>query len=396
MYARLQINSVIPDPGFAISTNGGNPFSVSNSFVTLTGDAWVDLRELRLVGSPEALAITWLDNHTWQVSVPVAPGSNTYILESYGFQGNLLDSDSIVLTGTGTVIPAAPGLLVISELMCTPLAGPSLDGDDYEYVELLNIHPSNTVDLSSVAFVDGIDFVFPALALASGERVVVPRKLAAFEERYGSAINTVGEYVALDDSNKLSDGGERIILVDALGRELSRFTYDNDLPWPISAFGEGFSLELMNPTRAFTDVVLPINWRSSRSTNGTPGTADSDDLMAWADGLGIADLDADADGDGRSHFDEFVHGTNPFVLDDVELMTMRTNGVLSLNLKVRNGADGIVFDSTWSADLKLWNPANYGGRMNNLDGQTSTLFFEIPFLPSDIKSYIRARFVPTP
>ena len=47
--------------------------------------------------------------------------------------------------------------------------------------------------------------------------------------------------------------------------------YDDDLPWPLDADGEGPTLELKNPS---LDNLLPQNWMASEG-NGTPGLINS-------------------------------------------------------------------------------------------------------------------------
>ncbi|MFT7643277.1 MAG: hypothetical protein ACI9G1_005042, partial [Pirellulaceae bacterium] len=52
---------------FAVTSNGGNAISTAESFVTLEGTGWVDVREVRLAGSQDAVPVEWLDDQRWQV-----------------------------------------------------------------------------------------------------------------------------------------------------------------------------------------------------------------------------------------------------------------------------------------------------------------------------------------
>ncbi len=54
-----QIDSQLSRRSFTISTNGGANFSTSSSPVTLAGRGWVDVRVIRLAGSPSELPTTW-------------------------------------------------------------------------------------------------------------------------------------------------------------------------------------------------------------------------------------------------------------------------------------------------------------------------------------------------
>ena len=284
------VNNVIPPVAFDATTPDT---STGGTTIDIEGDGWVDVRELRLAGNPNPLEVTWTDNNSWRVTVPVAPGANAYVIEAYDFQGAPIGTDTVNVTGTGAVLPAAAGKLVISELMYHPSAGAGADTDDFEYVELLNIHPGASVDLTGVEFVDGITYAFPPMTLAPGARLLVVRDLAAFSSRYGAGLDIAGEYRAPDGSNKLADGGETVELVDALGVEIAKFEYSDDLPWPSSAAGDGYSLELINPAAPATDAADPIHWRSSRGIDGTPGGSDAATLAGWAAANGIVDLTLD-------------------------------------------------------------------------------------------------------
>ena len=60
--------------------------------------------------------------------------------------------------------------LVVSEIMYHP-AGPN---GDAEYVELMNISDTKTLEIGGVKFTEGIDFTFPAgTMLAPGARILV-------------------------------------------------------------------------------------------------------------------------------------------------------------------------------------------------------------------------------
>jgi hypothetical protein len=381
------INAAVPTVPFQISTPNGS--STTTSTITLQGDAWVNVRELRIGNA--VLDLTWIDDNTWQVTVPVAPGANSFVINAYDHQGNLISgaTDTVSVTGSGSIVPAIAGKLVISEMMYNPAAEVGEDADDYEFIELLNIDPANTLSLGGLQFINGITFTFPAMSLAPGARVIVARKQASFIARYGNGATIAGEYVAADESNKLSNGGERITLVDALGATISDFTFDDTAPWPIDADGVGYSLELVNPESSGTDPILPFAWRTSRTIGGNPGSSDSDDLATWAAANGIVDLSLDPDKDGRNHLAEFVFGTNPFVSDVIEISATVTGGVLSAAVVVRNGADGVLFGAGRSPDLVMWEPATYLGQQNNDDGATSTLFFEATNPSATEREFIR-------
>ncbi|MEJ6561719.1 MAG: lamin tail domain-containing protein, partial [Akkermansiaceae bacterium] len=384
-YAIGQINSAIPPVDFALTTANG---STSESSFTVEGDGWVDVREIRLAGTPGALPITWTDTNSFSLNLPVQPGTHTYTIEAYDFEGLLIGFDNITVIGTGNVTPAAAGLLVVSELMYHP------DDDAFEFLEILNTS-ALTLDLEGMSFTAGITFTFPAGELPAGERIVIARDLTAFRSRYGASPIVAGEYQASDGSNKLSDKGEQLILLDALGSQILNFSYGDKAPWPSSADGDGYSLELINPTSG-PNTSEPISWRSSRQINGTPGTSDSDELSTWALANGITDLSLDPDSDGYNHLAEFVFMTDPFVSGAPVTNARIEETTLQMELVVRNGADGILFSGEKSTDLQNWSPSTYAGRINNGDGQTSTLLFQGSDPDHGIREFLRAQFMLQP
>ena len=110
------------------------------------------------------------------------------------FDGRLIGSDTFSITGTGAVIPADASNLAISEIHYHPIAPDAIeiaagftDPSMFEWIELLNLSETSTLDLANLAFDDGIELVIPAgTALAPGERLVVP----ANASEIGSAPST--------------------------------------------------------------------------------------------------------------------------------------------------------------------------------------------------------------
>jgi hypothetical protein len=143
----------------------------------------------------------------------------------------------------------------ITEIMYNPIGG-----DAYEYIELQNIGIT-TVDLSGYSF-QGISYIFPnGTTLAPGAVVVLASSVnpTAFATRYPGVV-VAGYY-----SDKLSNGGERIALVDQNGNTVISVEYQNSGGWPAAANGLGSALEIINPNG---DPDDPANWRASA---GSPG-----------------------------------------------------------------------------------------------------------------------------
>ena len=143
--------------------------------------------------------------------------------------------------------------------------------EDYDFVELLNTG-DDMLDLSGVAFTDGILFAFAGAAvteLAPGRRLVVVSNLDAFSTRYATASVTVaGEY-----DGRLSNSGERILLSGALGQQIAEVTYADH--WHAITDGDGFSLVRRDETTATAVLSEATDWRPSQLPNSAPGVPDA-------------------------------------------------------------------------------------------------------------------------
>lgn len=155
--------------------------------------------------------------------------------------------------------------LVISEIMYHP-ASPY---DDTEYLELMNISDSVTLDLTGVQFTAGIDFTFPpGTMLAPGERILVVLDQTVFEALYGTGLPVAGTF---QNGSRLNNGSDRIKLEDASSSSILEFTYDDESPWPEGADGLGYSLVLANPALK-PDPGFPGSWENSSLPGGNPGS----------------------------------------------------------------------------------------------------------------------------
>ncbi|MDA7882540.1 CotH kinase family protein, partial [Akkermansiaceae bacterium] len=117
----------------------------------------------------------------------------------------LREADFIVGT------PAAPGFLVISEIMYNP-QGPN---ENLEYLELLNISPNVPIDMTGVAITNGILYQFPTgFILPPLTHVVIVKDQTAFATAYDTSAMLIapGNF----ESN-LSNGGEGITLIGNSG-----------------------------------------------------------------------------------------------------------------------------------------------------------------------------------
>jgi hypothetical protein len=169
--------------------------------------------------------------------------------------------------------------LRITEVMYAPADPPAndpTDNEEFEFIELQNIG-DETIDLTSVSFIDGITFDFKngsVTSLGPGEFVLVVKNQVAFESRYGAGLSAkiAGEY-----TGKLSNNGENISLVDLWNGTVVEFAYNNGRGWPLSAAGGGHSLvPLISALPGEPEGSLNYggNWRASTYIGGSPGTED--------------------------------------------------------------------------------------------------------------------------
>jgi len=228
-----------------------------------------------------------------------SPKSGEGLFVQGGYRGHLSNfGESLVIldaagaTNNTTTLSGqasdAQRFLVVSELMYHP------SGDNLaEYVELLNISSSDTLNLKEVRFTQGVEFNFTGSAIVSlspGERVLIVRDLAAFETAYGANHPVAG---AFTNGTALSNGGERLKLEDAKNGTIVEFTYDDQPPWPVEADQSGRSLVLIAP-HTHPDPALSENWRVSLqpggSLGGTDGAPFPSDPLGDANGNGEPDL----------------------------------------------------------------------------------------------------------
>jgi hypothetical protein len=347
-YVLGQLNSQHPPQTFRITTNSGNNFSIADSSVILRGKGWIDVKDIQLTSSGEALDVSWIDNNDWEVVVPVLVGANAITLNAFDPGGAAVGSDSITVTNTGSLEPAGESNLVVSEIMYHP-ADPTaaeinagfIDNDLFEFLELENIG-SVTVDLSEALFTNGIDFDFSTGSipqLAPGGRVLVVRNQAAFESRHGAGLPVAGEF---QNGTGLANGGERLRLAGINGVSIRDFSYDDKQPWPADADGNGHSLVLINPGSNPVHGEAG-NWRLSSAPGGNAGESDAN--------LFAGDPASDDDGDGLSNFMNHALGGSGTAFAPVFSIK---NGVIIFSHTRNLTADDVDFETEFSSDLVNW------------------------------------------
>lgn len=355
-FVRTELNRLIRPVTFSVI--GSNPLRVSSSTAMIRGKGWVDVRQIRLVGAEDPLEVEWTDATTWQAEIPVAIGSHDYTVESIDFSGDVIAQRTITIENTGSVEPASATNLAISELMYHP-ADPTAeeialgfdDDDFFEFVEVMNIG-DRPIDLNGVAFTEGIEFAFPDLTLAPGRRLVVAAWRPAYLRRYPNSADLLSmSYGREDGSNRFSNGGEEVVLSDALGNDIVRFRYDDGGEWPAAADGGGYSLVSIAPGPE-ENLDVPVNWRSSSLPGGNPGTSDAATPF-------VGDPNEDADDDGWDALLEHALGTSDASPNNGDLITIglasiESNDYLTFSFTRNIGADDVVLLPQLSHDLVNW------------------------------------------
>jgi CotH protein/lamin tail-like protein len=238
--------------------------------------------------------------------------------------------------------------LAVSELMYNP------SGDGLaEFIELLNISGSVTLNLTDVRFTQGVEFNFTGSAITSlppGGRVLIVRDRAAFNAAYGSGLPVAGVFT---NASALSNSGETIRLVDADDETIREFAYDDAPPWPASADGSGYSLVLIAP-HLNPDHAVVTNWRSSALPGGSPGGTDVPPFPA--DPMG------DANGNGERDLIDFALGNDLglppiFMAFNLQPAVLGEPATLLLTYPLSLGAERARIEVLYSTDLVAWQDA---------------------------------------
>ncbi len=150
------------------------------------------------------------------------------------------------------------------------------------------------------------------------------------------------------NSTRLANGGEQIVLSAFDGSPIKDFTYNDRFPWPESADGDGFSLVLID-AESNPDHNDPRNWRRSAGIGGSPGTSDTSEF--------VGDPNADDDSDGMPALLEHLFGSSDTTPGGSPIQVeLATDGDLLITFPRDAGAEeiSVVFES--SSDLTNWSP----------------------------------------
>lgn len=262
----------------------------------------------------------------------------------------LSDGEWSALTEAVFVVgsPATSTNLVVSEIHYRPAPATSAEDPgmrygrkDFEFIELMNIS-SGVVELTKVSLRGAVVFEFEeGMVLDPGERVVVVGNAVAFSLRY-PGVTVAGEF-----QGSLSNDGETLRVEGVAGSLIREFTYNDQLPWPTAADGDGYSLVLGSPAKN-PDHGRGENWFPSAMVHGSPG---------WGDGVPFSGVvGVDADGDGLDALIEYALGTSDEDRSSgVErLGSVLLDGKLEYFYRQNLSSQGVKLLLEGSTDLENW------------------------------------------
>jgi hypothetical protein len=169
--------------------------------------------------------------------------------------------------------PASSNNLAITEIHYNPYPPDALeqqsgytDPDEYEFIELMNVSAS-AIDLSGVAFTNGISFNFDGngiLLLGPGERIILTPEEDAFAARY-PGVAFAGRY-----NGQLGNTGETLSLIGRNSEAIQTLQFQ-DLSL---SDGLGHSLIVLAGAEGSSEAS---DWRPSCELHGTPTSVGSTD-----------------------------------------------------------------------------------------------------------------------
>ena len=205
----------------------------------------------------------------------IAPGALTYsgpliINSSKLFRARVKDGTTWSAIVEATFFtPQDFTKLVVTEINYNPPNLGAVSGDELEFIEMKNIG-NVTIDLGGCTFTNGITYTFPlGTTLAPGSFYLLARDAtggqANFHVRY-SGVTVNGIY-----TGKLDNSGETLTLSAPTGGHIFDISYNDSLPWPVSADGNGFTAV---PKSNIYNSDNGIHWRGSANIFGSPGAND--------------------------------------------------------------------------------------------------------------------------
>ncbi|MBN2632095.1 MAG: CotH kinase family protein [Bacteroidales bacterium] len=158
--------------------------------------------------------------------------------------------------------------LVISKIMYNPPASLWFpDGEDLEFLEISNTGPEEA-DLSGVYFGGtGFVYLFPyGITILPDTSYFLASNRTIFEAKYG--------FRPFDEFTRhISNAGQDLMLLDALGNVIDMVQFSDTIPWP-EADGNGSYLKLISTA---LDNNLPESWIAANEVIYSTDDTEADD-----------------------------------------------------------------------------------------------------------------------
>ena len=233
---------------------------------------------------------------------------------------------------------AEPSILTVSELMYNPPGS----SEDLEFIELVNLSGTDTIELGGAKFTEGVQFAFPInTRLAPGGRLLLVSDEEAFVSHYGLGLPVAGQYDGL-----LDNSGEQLVIENSTGNVILNFTYNDGSEWPSGSDGEGYSLVSRD-----SNLSDALSWRDSDERMGNPGESDNTRFS------GIPSTDED--GDGVEALLEYATGgddRSPGNDLATPALSISRDGHLEIAIKLNLSASDIDISLEQTSDLVTWEP----------------------------------------
>ena len=145
--------------------------------------------------------------------------------------------------------------LVISKISYNPLETDTFpESKDLEFIEIQNIG-TTTVNLTGVYLSKlGVSYQFEENAtILPAQAIQLAGNTDVFFDRYG--LEAYGRF-----DRDLSNSSQNLVLADAFGNIIDQVEYTDSAPWPETADGDGFYLELIDVN---SDNALASSWKAS-------------------------------------------------------------------------------------------------------------------------------------
>jgi len=148
--------------------------------------------------------------------------------------------------------------LIVNEIHYHPL-----EGESYEYVELIN-GGSSSVNLNGYHIGGNLSYTFPDEIITPGEIFILAQNSTFYQDQDCKVYQW--------DRGNLPDGSGSVLLYSDEDMLIDFVNYDNRFWWPKEADGSGPSLELHHPS---LENIVSGSWRGSYSMGGTPGKSNN-------------------------------------------------------------------------------------------------------------------------